>query len=113
MVPGAGRKRGRGWSGDPETDIPALSFPKHVSGLHSCDDLAFNKVRRRLCPVDKLHDNIWQVNVTYSTFFEGYLDFPKIGNNVLMTVSGLNCKTMLLNCLLDLKWSFFVLVRQN
>jgi hypothetical protein len=43
MVNGT-RKRGRGWAGDPETDIPALSFPKHVSGLHSCDDLAFNKV---------------------------------------------------------------------
>ena len=41
---GGGRRKGRGWSGDAETDIPALSFPKHVSGLHSCDDLAFNKV---------------------------------------------------------------------
>jgi len=37
-------RRGRGWSGDPETDIPALSFPKHVSGLHSGEDMAFQKV---------------------------------------------------------------------
>ena len=44
LIAGGSRRKGRGWAGDPETDIPVLSFPKHVSGLHSGDDLAFNKV---------------------------------------------------------------------
>ncbi len=33
----------RGWYGDPETNIPALLFPKHVLGLHASDDLAFHR----------------------------------------------------------------------
>lgn len=32
-----------GWYGDPETNIPALLFPKHVLGMHASDDLAFQR----------------------------------------------------------------------
>ena len=32
-----------GWFGEPETNIPALLFPKHVLGLHASDDLAFHR----------------------------------------------------------------------
>ena len=34
---------GPGWTGDAETNIPALLFPKHVLGLHASDDLAFHR----------------------------------------------------------------------
>eukprot|EP00095_Tigriopus_kingsejongensis_P007719 maker-scaffold162_size295716-snap-gene-0.11 protein:Tk07719 transcript:maker-scaffold162_size295716-snap-gene-0.11-mRNA-1 annotation:"domain-containing protein" len=34
---------GQGWISDHESDIPINLFPKHVSGLHACDDMAFHK----------------------------------------------------------------------
>ena len=40
---GTGHTSGSGWLGDPETNIPALLFPKHVLGLHASDDLAFHR----------------------------------------------------------------------
>ena len=40
---GSGHSSGSGWLGDPETNIPALLFPKHVLGLHASDDLAFHR----------------------------------------------------------------------
>lgn len=40
---GSGTSSGSGWFGDPETNIPALLFPKHVLGLHASDDLAFHR----------------------------------------------------------------------
>ena len=45
LLAGRGRhkSKGTGWQGNAETDIPAVSFPKHVLGLHSGDDLAFHK----------------------------------------------------------------------
>lgn len=40
---GTGSGSSSGWFGDPETNIPALLFPKHVLGLHASDDLAFHR----------------------------------------------------------------------
>ncbi|XP_040572850.2 putative receptor-type tyrosine-protein phosphatase mosPTP-1 isoform X2 [Lepeophtheirus salmonis] len=34
---------GPGWTGDPESDIPVVLFPKHVTGLHASHDMAFQK----------------------------------------------------------------------
>jgi hypothetical protein len=39
----SGSGSGTGWLGDPETNIPALLFPKHVLGLHATDDHAFHR----------------------------------------------------------------------
>ena len=39
----SGASGGPGWCGEPETNIPALLFPKHVLGLHASDDLAFHR----------------------------------------------------------------------
>ncbi|XP_023344200.1 tyrosine-protein phosphatase 99A [Eurytemora carolleeae] len=39
----SGRGRGRGWTGEPESDIPGQLFPKHIQGLHASGDMAICK----------------------------------------------------------------------